>query len=202
MGGNPTRPKDGSWETRVATKLCCWLVLRANPPGGVMGRAAVALPGFTQSKTYKKLFVDGHQGFSSSSGIYIWREARLLKRDRWEKTEERYNLPKDWEVVKLLVRQVYMCKHKWLQPHEGEQAMAMLDSWEPGPPTSFNFFSPLWSLLMRIAFEYLCLDCLFGRSHSCSCSCWSDKQSELLSPRDLKVPILKYLFFFFPQKKA
>lgn len=27
---------------------------------------------------------------------------------------------------------------------------------------------------MRIAFEYLCLDCLFGRSHSCSCSCWSD----------------------------
>ena len=27
---------------------------------------------------------------------------------------------------------------------------------------------------MRTAFEYLCLDCLFGRSHSCSCSCWSD----------------------------
>lgn len=55
---------------------------------------------------------------------------------------------------------------------------------------------------MRISFAYLCLDCLFGRSHSCSCSCQSDKQSELLSPRDLKFPLKKRDLFFFKARFA
>lgn len=49
---------------------------------------------------------------------------------------------------------------------------------------------------MRTAFEYLCLDCLFGRSHSCSCSCWSDSLHCCLLETS-SFHSRRWLFFFF-----